>query len=79
MSQKIELYSSGKEECSLNPDNATQFTYKEKYYTILEDTGSKENLGRWVGCIRKLAVLDADGIPDRGQPETDTEVNKHVK
>lgn len=58
---KIKDYSSDKEECSLNSDNVTQFTYKEKNYTILEDTVSKEDLGSWVGYIRKLAVLDADG------------------
>lgn len=61
LSQKIEQYSSDKEECSLNTDNVTQFTYKEKTYTILEDTVSEEELGSWVGYIRKLAVLDADG------------------
>lgn len=61
ISQKIEQYSSGKEECSLNTDNVAQFTYKEKYYTILEDTVSKEEIGSWVGYIRKLAVLDANG------------------
>ena len=61
LSQKIEQYSSDKEECSLNTDNVTQFTYKEKNYTILEDTVSKEDLGNWVGYIRKLAVLDANG------------------
>ncbi|HOO50734.1 MAG TPA: NisI/SpaI family lantibiotic immunity lipoprotein [Alphaproteobacteria bacterium] len=53
--------SSDKEECSLNTDNVTQFTYKEKNYTILEDTVSEEDLGSWVGYIRKLAVLDLDG------------------
>ncbi len=61
ISQKIEQYSSDKEECSLNADTVTQFTYKEKYYTILEDTVSKEDLGSWVGYIRKLAVFDANG------------------
>ncbi|MEA4919959.1 MAG: NisI/SpaI family lantibiotic immunity lipoprotein [Clostridiaceae bacterium] len=61
LSQRIEHYSSGKEECSLNTDNVTQFTYQEKNYTILENTASKENLGNWVGYIRKLAILDADG------------------
>lgn len=61
LSQKIEQYSRDKEECSLNIDNVTQFTYKEKCYTILEDTISKENLGSWVGYIRKLAVIDEKG------------------
>lgn len=61
LSQKIEQYSSDKEECSLNTDNVTQFTYKEKNYTILEDTVSKEDLSSWVGYIRKLAVLDVNG------------------
>ena len=61
VSQKIEQYSSDKEECSLNSDNVTQFTYKENSYTILDDTVSKEDLGNWVGYIRKLAVIDAKG------------------
>jgi hypothetical protein len=61
ISQKIEQYSSGKEECSLNTDHVTQFTYQKKYYTMLEDTVSKEDLGSCVGYIRKLAVLDANG------------------
>lgn len=61
LTQKIEQYSSDKEECSLNTDHVTQFTYQEKSYTILEDTVSEEKLGSWVGYIRKLAVLDADG------------------
>lgn len=61
LSQKIEQYSRDKEECSLNTDNVTQFTYKEKCYIILEDTVSKEDLGNWVGYIRKLAVIDAKG------------------
>jgi hypothetical protein len=58
---KIKEYSSDKEECSLNTDNVTQFTYEEKNYTILEDTVSKEDLGNWVGYFKKLAVLDANG------------------
>lgn len=60
-SKIIEQYSSGKEECSLNTDNVTQFTYKKKNYTILEDTIAKDDLGNWVGFIRKIVVLDADG------------------
>jgi hypothetical protein len=61
LSQKIEQYSSDKKECSLNSENVTQFTYKEKSYTILEDTVTKDGLGSWVGYIRKLAVIDANG------------------
>jgi lantibiotic immunity protein len=61
LNQKIEQYSRDKEVCSLNTDNVTQFTYKDKNYTILEDTVSKKDLGNWVGFIRKLAVLDANG------------------
>lgn len=61
ISQKIEQYSNGKDECSLNTENIAQFTYQEKSYTILEDTVSKEELGSWVGYIRKLAVVDKNG------------------
>jgi hypothetical protein len=61
LNQKAEQYSSNKEECFLNTDNVTQFTYKEKCYTILDDTVTKEDLGSWVGYIRKLAVMDKKG------------------
>ena len=54
-------YSKDKEEGYLNSKNVTQFTYDEKEYTILEDTVKREDVGGWVGYIRKLVVLDADG------------------
>lgn len=45
----------------MNSDHVTQFTYKKKSYTMLDDTVSKESLGSWVGYIRKLAVIDNKG------------------
>lgn len=57
----IKEYSKDKEECVLNTDNITQFTYKEENYTILENTLSNAELGEWVGYIRKLAVVDSEG------------------
>lgn len=59
--REIEQYSSDKEECILNSDNVTQFTYQEKSFTILNDTVTKKDLGAWVGYIRQLAVIDASG------------------
>lgn len=57
----IDEYSKDKEECVLNTDNVTQFTYKGDSYTILDDTLSNSELGEWVGYIRKLAVTDSNG------------------
>lgn len=61
LNDQIEKYSSNKEKCLLNSNNVTQFTYKEKNYTILEDTVTKNDCGSWVGYIRKLVVVDAKG------------------
>lgn len=61
LSQKIEQYSTNKEKCYINSNNVTQFTYKGKSYTVLEDTVIKENLGSLLGYIRKLVVIDANG------------------
>ncbi|WP_099203873.1 NisI/SpaI family lantibiotic immunity lipoprotein [Scatolibacter rhodanostii] len=61
LNQKIEEYSKDKEQAYLNSDVATQFIYKETNYTILNDTVAEENLGNWVGYIRKFAVIDKDG------------------
>lgn len=57
----IDEYSKDKEECVLNTDNVTQFTYKGDSFTILDDTLSNSELGEWVGYIRKLAVVDSNG------------------
>lgn len=57
----VNEYSKDKEECLLNTENVTQFTYKGDSYTILEETVSNSGLGAWVGYIRKLTVIDADG------------------
>lgn len=58
---KIEEYSSNKEQCSLNSKNVTQFNYKSQKYTILNETVSNECLGDWVGYFRKFAVVDEQG------------------
>lgn len=57
----IDEYSKNKEECVLNTDNVTQFTYKGDNYTILDEMLSNSELGEWVGYIRKLAVIDSNG------------------
>lgn len=61
LQDKIEEYSSGKEQCSLNAENVTQFIYKGNNYTILEDTVSNGGLGEWVGYIRQLTAIDEAG------------------
>ena len=48
LQDKIEEYSSGKEQCYLNAENVTQFSFKENDYTILEDTVSNGGLGEWI-------------------------------
>ena len=57
----IRHYAKDKEECLLSTDNVTQFTYKGEDYTLLENTLPDEDLGSWVGYIRKLAVIDSSG------------------
>ena len=48
----IDEYSKDKEECVLNTDNVTQFTYKGDSFTILDDTLSNSELGE-----RKKAIV----------------------
>ena len=57
----IRHYAKDKEECLLSTDNVTQFTYKGEDYTLLENTLPDEDLGSWIGYIRKLAVIDSSG------------------
>lgn len=61
LQEKIREYSRDKEQCSLNVENVAQFICKSENYTILEETVAKENLGNWIGCIRKLATVDDSG------------------
>lgn len=61
LQDKIEEYSSDKEQCYLNTENVTQFSYKGNDYTILEDTVSNGGLGEWIGYIRQLAAVDETG------------------
>lgn len=61
LQDKIKEYSSDKEQCYLNTENATQFFYKGNDYTILEDTVSNSGLGEWIGYIRQLAAIDETG------------------
>lgn len=58
---QIKENSSDKEQCILDEENVTKFTYRNKCYIILDDTVANENLGEWVGYIRKLAVVDENG------------------
>ena len=58
---RIEEYSSDKEQCYLNTENVTRFSYKGNDYTILADTVSNGGLGEWIGYIRQLAAIDENG------------------
>lgn len=59
--QKIDNYSKDKEQCILNMENVTQFTYKSQSFTILEDTVSNSSLGEWIGYIRELTAVGENG------------------
>lgn len=56
LQDKIEEYSRDKEQCYLNPENITQFFYKENTYTILEDIVSNGELGEWIGYIQQYPL-----------------------
>ena len=61
LQDKIKEYSSNKEQCYLDAENVTQFSYKGNDYIILEDTVSNGGLGEWVGYIRQLTSIDEAG------------------
>lgn len=61
LEEKIKEYSSDKEQCYLNTEDVTQFSYKGNGYTILEDTVSNGGLGEWIGYIRQLTAVDETG------------------
>ncbi|MDD3417174.1 MAG: NisI/SpaI family lantibiotic immunity lipoprotein [Lachnospiraceae bacterium] len=61
LQEKINEYSSGKEPCSLNTENVTQFFYQSESYTILDETVSNASLGDWIGYIRQLVAIDRNG------------------
>ena len=61
LQDKIKEYSSDKEQCYLNTENVTQFSYNGNDYTILEDTVSNGGLGEWIGYIRQLTAVDETG------------------
>lgn len=58
LQDRIEEYSSDKEQCYLDTENVTQFSYRGSDYTILADTVSNGGLGEWIGYIRQLVVID---------------------
>ena len=59
LQDKIGDYS--REQCYLNKENVTQFSYKGNDYTILADTVSNSGLGEWIGYIRQLVAVDESG------------------
>ena len=61
LQDRIEEYSSDKEQCYLNTENVTRFSYKGNDYTILADTVSNGGLGEWIGYIRQLAAMTRSG------------------
>lgn len=73
LQDKMKDYLSNKEQCFLNTENITQLTYKNNTYTILQETVSYEELGEWIGYIRKLVAVDKSGeILYQENIETDT-------
>lgn len=61
LQDKIKEYSSNKEQCYLETENVTQFSYKGNDYTVLEETVSNGDIGEWIGYIRQLAAVDEAG------------------
>jgi hypothetical protein len=61
LQQRMDAYAANKEECYLNDDDVRQFSYQKKSYTILEKNCSNDDLGDWVGYIRKFAAVDSNG------------------
>ena len=61
LQEKIKEYSSDKEQCYLDAENVTQFSFKGNDYTILEDTVSNGGLGGWAGFSSPIRVGDATG------------------
>ena len=61
LQDKIGEYSSDKEQCYLNTENVTQFSYKGNDYTILEKAVSNGDIGEWIGYIRQLAAINETG------------------
>ena len=53
LQDRIEEYSSGKEQCYLNTENVTRFSYKGNDYTILADTVSNGGLGEWINIAAR--------------------------
>ena len=49
LQDRIEEYSSDKEQCYLNAESVTRFSYKGNDYTILADTVSHGGRGEWIG------------------------------
>ena len=47
LQDKIKEYSSDKEQCYLDTENVTRFSYKGNNYTILADTVSNGGLGEY--------------------------------
>ena len=50
-----------KEVFHLNADDITQISNGVSDYTVLDETVSREELGGWMGTVRRLAVVDSDG------------------
>ena len=55
----VERINKGKEECIVNRKNATEFEYKGNNYIILNDTKSNHDVGKCVGYIQKMMLLDS--------------------
>lgn len=55
-----EKVNEGIEECKVNPDNGTEFTYLDESYTVLNERVEQKIVKNRVGYIQKCFVLDND-------------------
>ena len=58
LQDKIGDYS--REQCYLNKENVTQFSYKGNGYTILADTVSNNELGSYIGILAENVIFNAE-------------------
>ena len=49
-----------REQCYLNKENVTQFSYKGNDYTILADTVSNNELGSYIGILAENVIFNAE-------------------
>lgn len=63
----------GKEQCTVNEEDASRFYMGNKEYTILEDTLGRDQLGDWIGYIQKYVYLN-----DQNQVVLEKEIEENL-